>query len=96
MPFTNVLANCMEIASPLKEEALKMQKKVQLDFFSESSTVYGMLVNLKKKGRGIVNTFLWGSAKVSVALLTKFSNDLLSIKFYKKQTNYDCLIHSFQ
>ena len=37
-----------------------MQKKGQLDFFSESSRVYGMLVNLKKKRCGIVNTFLWG------------------------------------
>ena len=60
-----------------------MQKRVNWISFSESSRVYGMLVNLNKKGawpyRGV-------NAKVSVALLTEFSNNL---QILQKQTNYD-------
>ena len=46
----------------------------------------------EKRGRGIANTMGYRgvNAKVSVALLTKFSKD------HQKQTNYDCLIYSFQ
>ena len=71
MPFTNVLANCVPgNCYPLKEEALKILcKKGSTGFFPESSRVYGMLVNLKKKGVWHHSMGYGGvNAKVSVAL----------------------------
>ena len=62
-----------------------MQKRVTW-IFSESSRVYGMLVNLKKRGVASLIHFYGVNAKVSVALLAAFSNDL---QILQKQTNYD-------